>query len=429
MSNINSSTKKCPACASPPSATISGFPAAGCNGNFDATIDAALGYLNFSDAADVTASLQDFAPGLSNFSADSFTIEGEDITADEDNSNYDYYDQKKRDVRTLEKRGWHLPGFIQKAANAVASGARQIGSSVKNTVNTVAQGAKNAVNFVKDVATNGFDPSIDTNAAINLAPATSSLTDSYWGQQYQIWSKEKTSKGGTVTGNLALYCVDCGVKGAAHISGHLTLSLSDGIKAGTLDINGNIAAALNLGLDAQVTYDSGVQKKNIISVGLPGFSIPKIVTVGPQVSLDAAIQVIIEAKGQVLVGANATLPAFEIHIDIKDSKKSYTKGFTPKVQHTFQAHAEIGATAKFGLPFGLGVGLDIQLLKNGKKMVSVITEPYIEAKMKYDSDDDKCKGISYSTNLGLDSKLNLFDLKEFEIFNLTTPDLLKDCFR
>lgn len=288
--------------------------------------------------------------------------------------------------------------------------------------------AKDAVKFVADVVANGFDPSLDTNAQINLAP--SQLQDSPWGQQYQIWSKEKTSSSGTASGNFALYCVDCGVHGAAHIAGHLSFSLLHGINAGNLSITGNLGAGLGLGLDAEVTYNSGPLKKNIITAGLPGFSIPKIIVVGPELALDAALEIDVTAQGQVLVGASASLPNFEIYLDIVDGHKSHTSGFTPVVNHTFQAHAAVEANAKFGLPFQLGVGLDILLLKNGKKMASVITEPSIDANLKIDTAADAdCQGISYSANLGLDAKFDLFDVKEFDIFKLDSPNLASGCFR
>lgn len=87
-------------CGPPSSPTIDGLPAATCNSStFDQDLDDAIGYLDF-DGENYSASLEDFMPGLNNYSID-------------DNGGF-------TPVSRLRRR------FISAAAEYVAEKARQV---------------------------------------------------------------------------------------------------------------------------------------------------------------------------------------------------------------------------------------------------------------------------------------------------------------
>lgn len=53
-----------------------------------------------------------------------------------------------------------------------------------------------------------------------------------------------------------------------------------------LDLTGNVKAAVNLGIDAFAEYEKELFSKRLLTAGLPGFSIPKVIVVGPMLTLD-----------------------------------------------------------------------------------------------------------------------------------------------
>ena len=239
---------------------------------------------------------------------------------------------------------------------------------------------------------------------INVGP--SKLVDSPWGRALQMYNKQKESKNGKVQGSVALYCVDCGVQGQVQLNGQVRWTIADGLTQANAGLNGNIAAALKLGIDANVAFDDKLTYP-ILSVPVPpGFSIPKLFTVGPQVTLDAEVALGITLAGQVLAGVKMSIPNFSANLDLVDGSKSVSSGFTHTYDKTFEAKAAISARAAFGLPLGIGLGIDIPPI-NFRKTAALYDKPYIEATMNYsgsttsegiDGNNNCLNGIAYAIN-------------------------------
>ena len=80
----------------------------------------------------------------------------------------------------------------------------------------------------------------------------------------------------------------------------------------------------------------------------------------------------------------------------------------------------------------VGVGIDIVPLgAKGRRLVSIINKPSIQAKATYaysNTDPGPCNnGIAYSINLADDTSYDLFGLKSGDIFNYVSPDLVSNC--
>ncbi|MCJ1293932.1 hypothetical protein MMC34_005489 [Xylographa carneopallida] len=399
-------------CGAPPSATIDGFPAAACGAaNFDELLDNAIGYLDFS-SADLSATLQNFAPGLT----------------DDDPS--DYEDEPSSKIRRrmlvqnhrLHRRGW-FSSIIKKVANTVTSAAQNIAHTVVQVATTVAK-------VVVDVVKTPFTPSVSTDLAINLTPKN--LVPSPWGDAYQLFHKAGASSSGAASGDVTLYCVNCGVTGTVHLGGSASLNIVDGLTAAQIGMNGNIAAGLELGLDANAQYTNKLTS-TIASAGLPGFSVPNIISIGPVVDLSAELDLNIAAQGQLLVGVTMSIPDFAANLDLVGSN-SYSRGFTPQFTKVFNASGEISATASLGLPLSIGVGVEAPIIKF-KKVVALIDTPSIGASAKFTGgtgpapDGATCyNGLDYSVTIGNDIALDLFGVKKIDLFQYTAPPLAQGCY-
>lgn len=177
------------------------------------------------------------------------------------------------------------------------------------------------------------------------------------------------------------------------------------LEAANIAMAGNIAAGVSIGIDAQLQARETF-KTPLVQLGLPGFSVSDVFTVGPLIALDAETDLGITLQGQVLAGVNMSIADFSANLDLVEFDKSFTRGFDIQVLPIFEAKAQIAAHASFGLPLLIGVGIDIPLIKL-RKTVSITDKPSIEVNMTYTAsttciglkEDDTCvNGVKHGLN-------------------------------
>lgn len=119
--------------------------------------------------------------------------------------------------------------------------------------------------------------------------------------------------------------------------------------------------------------------KSFNAKNLLNLEIPKMISVGLQISLSASLNLEFEAKLELVVGAKFEITQDEARIDLTNPSQSSLTGFEPKFIPVYKfdgAHARI--TLDVGFPIGLEFGVD---LGNGKwKQTVVLSEvPILEA--------------------------------------------------
>lgn len=158
-----------------------------------------------------------------------------------------------------------------------------------------------------------------------------------------------------------------------------------------------------LGVNAFTKYEKTI-KKELMKRNLAGWEIPKIVSLGPSISLSTQATFSVEAEGQLLAGASLNWPAFEATLDFVDTRKSTQSGWTPQVTKKFDARGELTATAALGLPVTLSFGVDILSGKIKKEIeLSDIPALTAEAKLEFDVGtsktqfgSDDCQGMHHA---------------------------------
>lgn len=237
---------------------------------------------------------------------------------------------------------------------------------------------------------------ISKTFGINVGP--SNLISSPWGSAYQLYHKAGASNSGAASGDVTIYCVNCGVSGSVSIGGSASLNIIHGLTAAQIGITGNIAASLELGLDANAQV-SQTFKTQIASTDLPGMSVPGVLIIGPVISLEAEMKLDVTAQGQLLVGATMSIPNFNAHLDLVNSQNTQSTGFTPQFQKIFKASGQISASAAIGLPLSIGLGIEAPLIKFNK-VVALTDTPSIAVSAVYSASSSKraaCNnGIAYS---------------------------------
>jgi hypothetical protein len=250
---------------------------------------------------------------------------------------------------------------------------------VQNAVATVATVAAKVVTTVVTAAesflTGTFSQSL--NIPINIAPPAAMLISSPWGNQFKFYDYELGSNDPSYSASdaalevikgdligapnpnpgIELFCVNCGVTGNIQVIGSVSISAAQGFYAGTIGMQGNLQAGLFVGINGFYEWQKELDV-NILSAGLPGFSIPDVVTIGPELALDISASITVDAVGQILVGTSYSWPALSATLDVMNSANSQRSGFSPAVTRQFDVYGDVTATASIGLPVTLSFGIN-----------------------------------------------------------------------
>jgi hypothetical protein len=175
--------------------------------------------------------------------------------------------------------GWVSRKIIQPAAQFVAKKVEQAVQVVKQVVVAVAQ----ALTISKDFSTN-MDMQIPK--ASSLQDPSAKVVASPWGNSILLKSFGDAATSDTTTGTSAylnIFCVDCGAKGSAQISGKAAYTVPIGITEGWVEAVVDLDVVLKLGIDAQLVFKKEFNN-NLFEVALPGLEYG-IVKIGPMISL------------------------------------------------------------------------------------------------------------------------------------------------
>lgn len=425
------------------------MPAASCGAGFDQILDTALGYYSFdqNNFLDTWAAI---APGAD--------------TADF----YDPGDLTSPPVkRSLEARKLFSGHFT--FVNAIKSIAKNVANKVTSAVQTAAKiikalpgkiiaGAKAIGSFVKALIEG--HPSV--SLTIPMKWHWGGVDSSPWGfcKRIHVFKRSQTSNGKnnakedeerkkeaknllpddlSDVPHIAIYCYQCGFNGSFKATGAIGFNLH-GIYNATLDQVGNLDMSLGIGIDALAIKKIELAKKELFSVGLPGFTIPKIVSLGPVLYVQAGMSYEMKAIGQLLFQGILSFRNAKSHTDYLDSSKSYSSGWKPSVGGKVDVHGELASALIFELPVGVMLGLDVLNGKFKKSAVSVVdtTSLEIEAKIELEGsisgstngssdhdgslNKDYCTGVQW--NVSLHNQLNV-DLigkkKNIKIFEVELP--------
>jgi hypothetical protein len=326
-----------------------GLPTACLGDFFDADLDTMLGRLG-GNASAFAAWLQELAPG-----------------ADEGDFEPVAFKLRKR----LERRG--LFGWF--ASKVIAPAAKFIAKKVEQAVDL----GKKVVKAIQEATTIRGD--FTTNLGMQIpkaqAPTDGKVIASPWGNSVLIKSFGTQDKGDTKTGTsgyLNVFCVDCGAKGNAQLSGKAGFTPLGGFTEGQVGIIVDLDIVLKLGVDAQLKFKKDF-KSNLFTVAMPGLDFA-VVKIGPMLSLDSRVGLEAVGNGRLLAGAEFGLKKAQATLDIISPSKSSKSGWTPYFQPVFQADGEIMLGAELGLPIGLKVGVRVL---TWEKSLGLYDEPSIKA--------------------------------------------------
>ncbi|KAI5194251.1 hypothetical protein E4T38_09637 [Aureobasidium subglaciale] len=419
-SGSSNSTANGAACGIAPSSVIDGLPAANCgDGKFDQELDDAIGYLDFSSNSADGSSLSDFLPDTS--------VSSEDLTDAEDGTTL------SRRALALQKR-WNPFKAIARAVTKVVKTVVQVYTAPVRLIATAIRHIPVVGDFIAKQTE--FDPSISGSKDFNFGPDADA--DSPWGKATQIYSKSKTSESGKASGDITVFCVDCGVKGHIALAGQAKFNILDGLHGLSAAVNANLVAGVNLGLVAHAQY-SDTKSKALVRAPLPevGVAVKGVFSAGVYLSVDAVSTIAVTAEGQALVGVVMTIPNFQANINLFDQDgagKSSISGLNPTFEKRFEASAEVSASLTLALPIAINCGFEIPALSL-KRAISLIEQPSLYGKLTVAGSTSNTapasatcnNGLEYFANFQNDVNLDFLGLKIFNLNHYDSPPLLQGC--
>ncbi|KAF7855986.1 hypothetical protein EAF04_009942 [Stromatinia cepivora] len=168
--------------------------------------------------------------------------------------------------------------------------------------------------------------------------------------------------------DFSINCPGCATTGSINVQGKIVMDTNFiGIptKVKSVSINATpqgVGANLALGFTVSGTLGSGWSKDwNLITVGLPGWSIPKIIDLGPQFSVDAGFILSgIEGTADISAGINVAIPDSSSAVLGISGIDSSFNGWIPTVTpQTPKVSVEVDGNLELYTALGLDVGLTV----------------------------------------------------------------------
>lgn len=210
---------------------------------------------------------------------------------------------------------------------------------------------------------------------------------------------------------ISVYCVNCGVNAGFEVTSGILFTLLHGFTDSYVEVRGDLQAELQVDIMAEYKYKAELVKKRVVTAAIPELSIPRVIAVGPIITVDVECYLEVELQGHMLARIILEMPNSAY---VKDSSKSYPHGWTPAVTNTFEVGGEVGLTLRTDMPIGNGFVLD---LLNGKfdLQVSIGTSETCSTPLS-DINDGQCPGILWDFEIDDNLDLNVIDLYEASLW-------------
>ena len=120
-----------------------------------------------------------------------------------------------------------MPQPVGKAFNDAGQAIKKVGEDIVDGVKKVGKTISDAL---------AISPEVNVDIPVDITPGDK--VDSPWGEAVSLFKKEAGSDNGVVKGELALYCVKCGVTGKVHLGGQARWTIAEGLTKANVDMKG-----------------------------------------------------------------------------------------------------------------------------------------------------------------------------------------------
>lgn len=238
----------------------------------------------------------------------------------------------------------------------------------------------------------------------------------------------KTTQSGL---DFSVNCHNCATKGSLAISGKVTggSTVSVTMEAVPQDIEFD----LGLELDVSGTLGSGWQKDfQLFTAGLPGFSITKILTVGPQFSIGAGFDLSgVAGTASISSGLTANIPnSATASLDILGGDTTFT-GWAPTISYQpITVNAEVDGSLGIYTEVDLDIGLTVFETGYGAGFTLKVPDVTLNVgagfnNMGFCPNNRDMFGVTFDGGIGVDLSMNAYSESEGVKTNKWSKDLYK----
>jgi hypothetical protein len=142
-------------------------------------------------------------------------------------------------------------------------------------------------------------------------------------------------------GIFSVQCAKCGIHGDFSVEGHLAFSIQDGITEGYAALVNNDAFTIDavFGVTLLAQYDKPIKsfEKQLATVPLSPLTIPGIITLGPQISVSGALDLVVSGKASLVIGGSLSIDKGNAKLSLVKKSDNAFDGF----QTTFSPVAKV----------------------------------------------------------------------------------------
>lgn len=205
-------------------------------------------------------------------------------------------------------------------------------------------------------------------------------------------------------------CEKCGASGTLTAKGSIAFSFTKGLTKGSVAIGGSLDATLQLAVNIQAQHKIPKFKKELVGFNPTPFQIPGVLSLGPELTLNAALDIYFNGEAEFLVGATMNIKPGEASLDLLNQDGNGVHGFDASFNPVAKYRGgKVSVTADFGLPVGLEFGVDLFKGK-WKKTIGLFDQPSI--KVRAETGNEGCSGVD--VNIAL---VNYIYLSAAEIYD------------
>lgn len=220
-----------------------------------------------------------------------------------------------------------------------------------------------------------------------------------------------------------LTCDNCYARGDFMLAGRIAASVNDGVKEGHVAVSGKWNSRLALAMKLQGNHQYNLIKKQLLAVNMVHLQIPGFLSIGPQVSVTAEVDLSFNAEADILVGATLDMEPSLAQVDFINNQNSWIDGFHPVLTPIakFRGDQTLSAKLALGLPLALEFGLDV-LNGKWKRNVGLVERPSFAVTAEK-SDISGCSngiqiGLSIDNEIYIESNIRKQHTHKLRIDNL-----------
>jgi hypothetical protein len=229
-------------------------------------------------------------------------------------------------------------------------------------------------------------------------------------------------------------CDGCGTKGSLEVSGDISTSwgIPDKVTLSAVPKDIEVDLGLKFGISGTLVKGYNPDEFNLATIGIPTFTILKILQVGPTFQIDAGLALSgIQGSASVSSGITGKIPnSATAEVNLFDEKDTKINGWTPTIStQPIVVDAEIDGTLEMYLRLSVDIGITVLGKGVGIGIGLKVPDVHMELGAEFNNqgvcpNHAEMFGVKFSGGIGVDLNVEAYT----ESGDKKTPKFTKDLY-